>query len=50
MGDGEQVRPQNCKHGCESRIDIDIDIDPSRDNGIVYENTWFITIYPGSIT
>ena len=41
--------PTNLKHGCKSKLDIDIDIDPSGDNGIVFENNRSVLIDPGSI-
>ena len=44
---GNNWAPQNRKHGCKSKIDIDIDIEPSGENGIVSENNRFIKIDPG---
>ena len=41
--------PTNRKHGCDSKFNIDIYIDPSGDNGIVSENNLSVTIYPGSL-
>ena len=31
---GNKQGPTNLKHGSKSKLDIDIDIDPSGDNGI----------------
>ena len=46
---GEQVRPQKLQHSYKSRIDIDIDIDRSGDNGIFSDNNRSVTIDPGSL-
>ena len=47
---GDRQGPTNLKHGCKSKLDIDLDIDPSGDNVIVSENNWSVTINPGSIS
>ena len=41
--------PTNGKHGCESIIDIDLDIEPNGDNEIVSENNRSVIIDPGSL-
>ena len=46
---GNKQGPTNLKHVCKSKLDIDIDIDPSGDNGIVSENNRSVTIDPGSL-
>ena len=46
---GKKARPTNRKHGYKSKVDIDIDIDPSGDNRIVSENNRSVTIDPGSL-
>ena len=46
---GNKLAPQNLKNRCESKIDIDIGIEPRGDNGIVFENNLSITIDPGSL-
>ena len=46
---GDIKGPTNNKHGCMSKLDIDLDIDPSGDNGIVSENIRSVTIDPGSL-
>ena len=46
---GNMQAPKNLKHGCKSKLDIDLEIDPSRDNGIVSENNRSVTIDPGSL-
>ena len=46
---GNNRGSKNCKHGCESKFDIDLDIEPSGDNGIFSENNWSVTIDPGSL-
>ena len=43
------LAPTNCKRGCESKIDIDIDIDPSGDNRIFSNNNRSVAIDPGSL-
>ena len=44
-----KLAPTNRKRGCESKIDIDIDIDPSRDNRIFPNDNWSVAIDPGSL-
>ena len=46
---GNKLGPTNFKHGCESKIDIDLEIEPSGDNGIVSENNRSVTINTGGI-
>ena len=41
--------PTNIKHGCKSKLDIDLDIDPSGDNEIVSEKNWSVMIDHGSL-
>ena len=41
--------PKNLKYGCKSKSDIDLDINPSGDNGIVSKNNRSVTINPGSL-
>ena len=41
--------PRNIKYGRKSKSDIDLDIEPSGDNGIVSENNRSVTIDPGSL-
>ena len=45
---GDRQGPTKTKHGCKSKLDIDLDIDPSGDNGIVSKNNRSVTIDPGS--
>ena len=47
--DGEQARLKNYKHICESKFDIDIEIDPSGDNIIFSKNNRSVTIDHGSL-
>ena len=48
---GERVRnkrgPTDRKHGCDSKIDIDLDIEPSGDNEIISDNSRSLMINPG---
>ena len=46
---GNKKGPTNCKHGCKSKFYIDLDIEPSGDNGIVSNNNWSVTIDPGGL-
>ena len=46
---GNKQGPTNLKHVCKSKLDIDLDIDPSGDNGIVSKNNRSVTIDPGSL-
>ena len=45
---GKKLAPTNRKHGCESKMDINIDIEPSGENAIVSENNRSVKIDPGS--
>ena len=46
---GNKQGPTHLKHECKSKLDIDIDIDPSGENGIVSENNRSVMIDPGSL-
>ena len=46
---GDRQGPTNIKHECKSKLDIDLDIDPSGDNRIVSENNRSVTIDPESL-
>ena len=44
---GKKLRPTIHKHVFESKIDMNIKIDPSGENGIISENNQSVTIDPG---
>ena len=46
---GNKQDHTNLKHECKSKLDIDLDIEPSGDNGIVSKNNRSVTIDPGSL-
>ena len=46
---GNKRGPTNRKNGCKSKFDIDLDIDPIKDNIIISKNNWSVTINPGSL-